>query len=270
MKTSFKTSILVLALAPLILLHACSRKGNPEDSVATVNDAHILVKDFQEELRNSPERPASRMFTEVELDARLAVMIDRKLMVQEAVKMGLSNDERFLKTIKTFWEQTLIRELAAIKTKEWSETIKVSDDEVAALYGRMRYKVYVRQAHTPDPVKAEEMKTRMLKGARVRGVRRTGPLYAETIAIDDPLQNAFLMKQGATAIWPEKDGYLILMVTRKDKLVLPPLGTVRAETKRYIFEKKKEAAMEQWLADLKKNSRVEVDSERLKKINKDG
>ncbi|MBI5563236.1 MAG: hypothetical protein HY894_10370 [Deltaproteobacteria bacterium] len=256
----------LLSLPVLFLLCACSKSGKPEDTLATVNDAPIFVKDLQEELARSAGRGLKGRPGPDDLDSRLLAMIDRKLMVQEAVRMGLSNDERFLKTIKTFWEQTLVRELVAAKTREWSDSLKVSDAEIKALYDRMRYKAWVLEAHTPDPLRAERIKAMMLGGKRARGAKTRGPLYAENMGADDPLYNAFEMRQGEAAIWPEPGGYLIIMVTRKERLPLPPLAAVYDETKGYIFEQKKERAMEEWVAGLKKTARMEIDREGLKKV----
>lgn len=266
MKKSLPLFLYLSILAACGSLAACSSGENRSVAVATVNDAPILLKDLREELLKTAERKPAAEYTQSELEARLGVMIDRKLMVQEAVNLGLANDERFLKTIKSFWEQTLIRELVAAKTKEWSETLAVSDDEISALYARMRYKVYVKEAHTPDPRSAEAILGKMRGNAWSKGLVRRGPLFAERVGMYDPLYNVFEMKTGEAAIWPEPGGYLIVMVTKKTRLVLPPLRSVRAETKRYIFEKKKEHAMEAWLVGLKKASRVEVNAPELGRI----
>lgn len=266
MKKSLPLFLYVCVLLGLGSLAACSAGENRDVAVATVNDAPILLKDLREELLRSSERKKDGEFTQSELEARLGIMIDRKLMVQEAVNLGLANDERFLKTIKSFWEQTLIRELVAAKTKQWSETLSVSDDEVKALYARMRYKVYVREAHTPDPRVAEAMLERMRGNGRVDGMKMRGPLFAERVGMYDPLYNVFDMKTGQAAIWPEPGGYLIVMVTKKTPMALPPLKSVRSETKRYIFDKKKEHAMDEWLDGLKKASRVEVNAPELGKV----
>ncbi|MBI5885670.1 MAG: hypothetical protein HZB85_03705 [Deltaproteobacteria bacterium] len=266
MKKSLPLFLYICVLAGLGSLAACSAGQDQDVAVATVNDAPILLKDLREELLKSSERKSDGEFTRSELEARLGIMIDRKLMVQEAVNLGLANDERFLKTIKSFWEQTLIRELVAVKTKQWSETLAVSDGEISALYARMRYKVYVKEAHTPDPRVAEAILGRMRANGRVEGMTRRGPLFAERVGMYDPLYNVFDMKTGQAAIWPEPGGYLIVMVTGKTRLALPPFKSVRAETKRYIFEKKKEHAIDEWLDGLKTASRVKVNAPELGKI----
>lgn len=266
MRFFFSGLLYLAAAAALFSVASCSREQKAQDAVALVNGEPILLNELREELSRPAQLRSSGDITQSELEARLDAMIDNKLMAQEAVKLGIENGEQYRQKLKVFREQTLVSEVIAAKTKEWSQTLTVSDEEIKALYSRMRYKVYIREAHRADRQKAERVLSMMRKGWRVKGMKKSGPLFVERVGMTDPLYKVFDMKTGEAAIWPEPDGYRIVMVTRKKLLGLPPLKSVTAETKNYIFEKKKVLASEAWLAALKKGSRVEVNTDELMKV----
>lgn len=250
---------------------ACSRDQKAQEAaassvVATVNGEPILLTDLQAELTDSGRGKTSGEITQAELDERLGALVDRKLMAQAAVKLGIEKDEMFRQKLKTFREQTLADEFLAAKAKETADALTVSDDETKALHSRMRYKIYVRQAHRTDRQKAELVLKLMRKGKRVKGMKKIGPLFAERVGISDPLYNAFDIKQGEGAIWPEPDGYRIVVVTMKKKLPLPPLKSVRKETETYLIEKKKLLSHKAWLDELKKGALIEVKTDEFEKF----
>ena len=245
---------------------ACSREQKTQGVVATVNDAPILLKDLQEESFDTGRRKHKGGITQSELKARLGTLIDKKLMAQEAVRLGIDKDERFRHKMEALKERALIDEIIIAKTDEWKQTLTVSDEEVKALYSRMRYKVYIKEAHAADRTKAALLLRLMRGNKRVKGMKTRGPLYAERVAMTDPLYQVFDMKTGEGVIWAEPDGYRVVVVARKRPLALPSFKSVAVETKNYIFEKKKRAVMDAWLASLKKASRIEVRPEEIEKI----
>jgi hypothetical protein len=129
-----------LLLSLLILsLVSCSGGKTASQEVAKVNGTPIPLKDFQWELALASRRDPSFKVTPQTLKDKLSIMVDRTLMIQEAMKMGLAEDQRFEETIKTFWEQTLIRDLIDAKAKEWDRRIFVTEDEIETAYRKMPF-----------------------------------------------------------------------------------------------------------------------------------
>lgn len=134
-----KLNSMVFILFFILFITACGGDKQKLEAIATVNNAPILLKDFQKEISIQSKRNPSFKITPQTLENHLDTTIDKKLMIQEAMKMGLSEREQFVETIKTFWEQTLIRELIDVKSKEWADRIFVTEDEIEKQYQRMEY-----------------------------------------------------------------------------------------------------------------------------------
>ncbi|MBF0254269.1 MAG: hypothetical protein HQL11_04005 [Candidatus Omnitrophica bacterium] len=136
-------------------LSACGRDPASRDVVATVNDEAIRPADF----RSLPGRESS---PEKQLDS----LIDERLLIQEAKKLRLDEAEPFIRTIKLFWEQTLIRDLIRHKEAEFAAKVSVDESEIQAYYSRLE-----GQRGT-----LEENRDRIrgiLRGEKVRGLIET-------------------------------------------------------------------------------------------------
>lgn len=129
------TSLFLSALFLTFFFAGCSRDNvEKEQVIATVNKELISLRDFQEDIAIRSRQNPSYKITPQSVNEQLDTSIDRKLMIQEAMKMGLTNNEDFVRTIQTFWEQTLIRELIEAKGHEWEDRLFVTEQEIAGYY----------------------------------------------------------------------------------------------------------------------------------------
>lgn len=260
-KIVYRVSIIfILAL----FITSCGGDKQKTEAIAMVNDAPVLLKEFQKEISIQSKKNPAFKITSKTLQEQLDIMIDKKLMLQEAMKMGLAENERFVDTIKTFWEQTLIRELIDAKMKEWGDRIFVTDEDVQKTYQRMQYAPIVKLLKVENKEKAEAARQRMLKGEKIEGEETIGPLSSEDIKIDI-LNNAFDMAQGEAKIFEYENGYLVLYLIKKEKTSVPLLKDIYNQIKQSVLEQKKEKALEQWLKDIKKSAQIQVNTQILKK-----
>lgn len=112
---------LVCLLLSVFIAGGCAKK--PQDKViATINGDPIYAKDLNREVALSFRRNPMFKITPQTLEEQINILIDRRLLIQEAKKKNLDRTDRFVDTIKAFWEQTLIRDLMAYKNKELGET----------------------------------------------------------------------------------------------------------------------------------------------------
>jgi hypothetical protein len=133
--SALATSTLLFTIILTILFSGCSKEKNAgEKFVATVNKEIVSLKNFQRDLAVKAKQNPSYRVNEETVQEQLNSSIDRKLMVQEAMKMGLASHEDFVRTIQIFWEQTLIRELIEAKNHEWKESLFVTEEEVRSYY----------------------------------------------------------------------------------------------------------------------------------------
>ncbi len=247
-----------------LLIVSCTGKEK-EDTVASVNGAPIHLRDFRKELKAVERRTPGFVLTEESAADALNNLIERKLLIQEAVKLGLSEDEHFIETIKSHWEQTLIRELVSAKTKEWDAGL-VSDKEIERHYERMRYSITIRTAKAAGEKELEEKKEAMRRGKRVAGETTEGPLYAENFKPDDPLIAAFDLKQGGMTVIKDIEGITLVYVAAKEPAKVPPLKEIRGRIRQYLAESKKQKAMEDYLRGVKKMSDIRVEKDAVERV----
>jgi len=139
----FSPLIVLLSVIALVALYGCSRGTTDKgEVVATVNKEPVRREDFQIEMALRAKQNPSYSLTAQTIDEQMNTIIDRRLMIQEAMKMGLAGNRDFVRTIQTFWEQTLIRELIEAKNKEWENRLFVTGEEIRKHYDTIKKDVY--------------------------------------------------------------------------------------------------------------------------------
>lgn len=111
---------------------ACAPQKSPEPIAIKINDHAVTVTEFQEVYsEQGPEKQ--------DADSRekfVENLITRKLLLLEAQKEGLDQKKDFLKSIKNFWEQTLLKKVVDQKVSELAAGIQASDSEIEQAYGQ--------------------------------------------------------------------------------------------------------------------------------------
>ena len=255
--------ILFLFCLFLPAVTSCEKGGSQRENIAVVNDTPISLSEFQKEVSILSKRNPAFKATPQTLEEQLNTIIDKKLLLQEARSLGLAEDERFIETIKTFWEQTLIKELLELKAREWADRLFVTEEEINRQYQRMRRIPFVRLVRTGDKKQAGEIKGKMLKGVRVKGEEAFGPLFVEDVR-SDALLHAFDMAAGEAGVYEDNGGYVVLHVIKTKMSGIPPLKEVYNRIKTSLLEQKKQNVMEEWLKEIKRGARIQIDSRILK------
>ncbi|MDA8125834.1 MAG: SurA N-terminal domain-containing protein [Deltaproteobacteria bacterium] len=258
-----RAAIVCLFTFATLLFSACGSKNNGEQEVVgTVNNAPISEAELQKEVvrysRQNPQVVVDRRIVE----ERLNTLIEKKLMIQEAVKKGLTKDERFVETIKTFWEQTLIRELLDAKNKEWADRLYVTEDEIRKEYERMQYQPRLLLVKAETKPAADEIAKAMQSGKHPAGAENVGPLFYGDVRTS-PLANAFDMKEGEVKAFPSGDQYVVIRVTAKEAMPLPPLKEVHNRIQDSILAAKKQEAIAEWMAGVRKSAKIKINYKEL-------
>jgi hypothetical protein len=256
-------SIRYLLFLVLLALMACSPKAPKEDAVAKVNDGVITAQDLLQELERYGK---INQVTRHTIDDRLQVMIEQKLLIQEAIKMGLPEDKKFVETIKTYWEQTIIRNLIEAKTAELSKTIFVSDNEIAHEYERMKFRPRIRAVrgvHTE--AKASEIIKQMKNGEHIEGETIIGPIFYDDVK-GTPLARAFDMTVGQVEAFNTGDERIVIGVIDREAFQLPPLQELAKRIRESILDQKRRKALAEWIAAVKKVASVKIDEKELRRI----
>ena len=118
-----------------ILLVGCSKPQEPKKIVATINNYEITAQEFEEGFAQSPF--ASRQDKAKARAFYINNLINKKLVLQDAQKKNLDKNKEFLQSIERFWEQSLLMQALAAKSKEITGTTLVSQEEVRKVYDQM-------------------------------------------------------------------------------------------------------------------------------------
>ncbi|MCX5657778.1 MAG: hypothetical protein NTZ48_06100, partial [Candidatus Omnitrophica bacterium] len=98
-------------------------------------------------------------------------LINRKLILQEAERLGLSNDKEFLKSIERFYEQSLLKIVIDKMSNKFSSDVKVLDNEVEAFYNDLKQKGLIQK---PLAEAYKEIKWQLMRRKQVAAFEKWG------------------------------------------------------------------------------------------------
>ncbi|MBN1662766.1 MAG: hypothetical protein JW943_04120 [Deltaproteobacteria bacterium] len=251
--------ILALALA------ACNSGKEKPEVVATVNGAPIDAEELQKEVARFARQNPSQKITGATVEDRLKVIIEQKLLVQEAMKKRLHEDKKFVAAIKQYWEQALIKELIESETSERAETLFVTDEEIKEEYDRMgcRPSVVAMRARTQED--ADKIVNLMRAGKTPDGAEASGPLYYDD-AKGCSLSKAFEMEAGEVKAFFSEGEYVVIHLLKKDKVPIPPMDDIRSLIKESLLAHKKQTAVKKWMEKVKQSARIKINDKMLQRI----
>lgn len=119
----------------LFALIGCTKPAPQKNAVVTINNYSISPDEFEAEFRDSA---FGRKDT---LDSRrqfMEVLINRKLMLQEAQRQGIDREKDFLKSIERFWEQSLLKAYLDRKSQEVAGKVMITDFAVEQTYKNLQ------------------------------------------------------------------------------------------------------------------------------------
>lgn len=120
----------IMLLAMVALAGCGSQADDKSDIVVRVNDRNITADEFRYALGESYKKGIEPL-TKAEKGDLLDQMIKKELLIQEAKRCNLDQDEDFRRTIETYWEQTLIRNLLDQAGEELCGKIHVSKEDIS-------------------------------------------------------------------------------------------------------------------------------------------
>ena len=257
--SNLSSTLIFISVLLLLLNIGCSRTVTDDDQppVAVVNEDPISLRNFQKEIALKAKQNPAYEITPSVIEGQLDTIIDRRLMIQEAMKMGLAGNEDFVRTIQAFWEQTLIRELIANKNREWEERLFVTERELRDYYRKAQQIVTFKVIRADDEKKAEEILKGIKKEKDSLNWEIVGPIAY--IDVDHPvLKEAFHMSEGQIKMLKDGEEFLIIAFEKKETIALPPLEEVQGQIKKEVLESKKTEALEEWLTEVRGKADIEI------------
>lgn len=144
-----KMICLVLAAAALALcFQGCSQQQRDKEVIATIGSYSLYRDDFISELSLYPPEYRQKATKEQILDG----IIQKKILLLEAQRLGLDRDPQFMKMVERFWEQSLLRSLLDMRSEEILSGIPETDKDRNAKAGEA-LKTWIEDLEEKAPVK---------------------------------------------------------------------------------------------------------------------
>ncbi len=251
----------IIALSCFALLCGCGKNDavNKKDIIAYVNKEPILAEDLRREVdMRSKQDPTFKLTPETESD-QLDVMITKKIITQGAIKAGLARQDKFVIAIKSFWEQTLIRDFLDYKKEEFKKQISVTDDDINKYYANLSERVTFKVLKSKNKKYIQDAYNEFLKNnaSEIIPWAVIGPVGYDELG-PGVLMDAFGMTVGQAMFFDEHPNYYLVLVAARDKKTLEGLETIRPDIEKRVSEFKDRIMFEDWLDKEKKKAKIKI------------
>ena len=254
--------ILFVLISFSLVLSGCGRGGPAEgknDLIGLVNKEPITASELKRNIAlKARQDPAFKVTPETEGE-QLELIINKKLLIQEAMAKGLAREERFVNTIRTFWEQTLIRDFLDFKRKEFQDYLFVTEDEIKKYYDNLGQRVTFKILRSKDPRIIDDAYNKVAgnKDADISGWELIGPVGYEDV--DSPvLLKAFSLPIGAATKAEDVPNHYIIVVVDRETVGIEPLKALRPGIEKRILEIKERDIFENWLKSIRKKADITI------------
>jgi peptidyl-prolyl cis-trans isomerase C len=294
---------MILSLALLAAAPACNKKkasikpsqdkGDLGQVVAQVGDETITVGDFQERINKQSPFIRARYTTLEKKKEFLDNLVRFEVMAGEAQRRGYDKDPEVQRVMK----QQMISKFLQ---KDFESTIKVEDVPDADV--EKYYKDHPEEFNKKDEVRVSEILVKdkakadkaygeakaqpKTAGADQRGFRDLVTKYSEdeeskarggdltffdkdSTAYPKPVvEAAFKMTEVGEVSPPVKTdkGWVVLKLTQKRPGFNRPLAEVKRQIQQRLFRDTRTKKLDAFIADLKKNTKVEIHEDNLGKV----
>ena len=251
----------IITLSFIVILFGCGKGDsvNKKDVIAYINKEPIMGDDLRREVdMRAKQDPTFKLTPETESD-QLDVMITKKIITQGAIKAGLARQDKFVVAIKTFWEQTLIKDFIDYKNEEFKKKIIVTEDDVNKYYANLSERVTFKVLKSKNKKYIQDAYNEFLKNnaSEIIPWGSVGPVGYDELG-PGILMDAFAMPAGQAMFFDEAPNYYLVLVAAREQKTLEPLETIRPDIEKRLLELKDRAMFEDWLDKEKKKAKIKI------------
>jgi hypothetical protein len=212
-----------------------------KDTAMSINGRVITMHEFNRLCASPPHR------LKAQCDS-INYLITRELLIQEAQREGIDKEEAFRKSIKNFYEQSLIKLL--MDKKFDSLKVSVSDEELDRYISFLGRKVHLTVFTSNTLEDAEKGNYKDIK------TRQMSFEDLSTVARD----RIFPLKEGEkTQPFSEGGKFVVLRLDKaENSLHISSSEKERESIRKMLISEKKEKMMDDWVAGLRKKADVKV------------
>ena len=245
-----------------------SKVSNPDNKVlVTVNGDKITARDVKRELAIRLKQDPSFKITPAILTQQLEIIINRRILIQEATHRKLAEEEAFVNTIRNFWEQTLIRNLLDRMGNELEKSVTVSDAEIQDYYSKMSQQVTFQIVRNTQKEAMDELEQKVKQGQDITWDEKVGPAGIEDIT-SPVLENAFALGMGEFKVYFDNGVYYLVRVFMKDSMPSLALEGIRTKIETQIRQRKQQAVLENWLKEKRAKAKIVIVANKPQRVKK--
>jgi len=260
-------AFLAVCLSVSFLAPVLSGCGKPKDKgdrvVATVNGEKVTVKEFRKSLDQYYARDPLFKVTPRVIEDQIGMLVDKRILIQEAMKKKLNEREKFVNTIKAFWEQTLIRDLVEDVEKRLASSVNVDESDMRGYYSKMSTEITFRILRDKNKGALTKLLSSPPEG--IAWEERIGPVsYEDTNS--GVVQSAFDIPQGNMEVLGDANYNYLVYVTKKEAVSVRPYDELKEGIRQKIRTAKLQAAFKEWLMKLKVGAKIDVDRKAVREL----
>jgi len=200
-------------------------------------------------------------------------LINKKILIQEALKLNFDKDKTFMKEIERYWEQALLKLLFKIKSDELSRTVRVDDFEVRQAFAKMRKKIFAQFVVLSDKSRALQLSQAASNFDELKNSFK-GFITQETTewwgwkdlagGIEDIL---FGLKPGEISrAFQYSDNWAVARVLKEEDVETGPIEKMAPYIRGELLKQKKTEALENWIDSVTKKAKVKINQKLLEEI----
>ncbi len=248
----------------------------PETILATFSGQTITLGEFDQLWEEVPEEYKLQLDKSMVLDQ----MISEKLLIQEAIIMGLEEDNDVLEQVKKMTEQILVQ---VFIEKEILDKVDANEEEVLDYYEQNKdsftekEQVHLYNILLETEEEAQNILEQLKAGedfSEIAIEKSTGPSAAQGGDLDYVAKGTIIPEieevifalelEDLSEVVKTDFGFHILKITEKKAETVKTLEEVREEIVQTLLPEKQKEAFENLLEELKGKAEIEINEEALK------
>lgn len=230
---------LSISLMVLAIYLSVSRHASDKDIALTINNRHITRDEFNKRFTD---------LYQVDKQGFINTLITKELMIQEAQKEGIDKTEAFRYSIQEYYEESLFKQIMDKKIKSLKVIVNNDELDKHLAFQNSTLSLTIFRAANEELAKKGQFKVR---DARVTDVKNLSS------DIGERLEN--LNTGEHTAPLCSDLGCDVILLNKIERHPIPGLSIAeREEVRKILVDRKKQKALDAWIADLKARSDIAV------------
>ncbi len=259
----------------ILLLTSCTPPPSEERVVAFVNGRPITQTEFESEWTELPEATRARYEKEGGKPRLLSEVITRELLLQEARKQGLDQNDQIRDRARRYKEKLMLDELLKDRIKA---KIELTKEELDAYYDKHSkqlltpFKIRVAQMLLPNYPAAKDLEKQINQGGdfakfaqRYSIDNKTkanggdlGP-YRKELLVPEVDEAVHALKPGMVSAPIKTDaGYYLVKVTPLDPEIIQADLAIRERLRQELLNEKRQKRFDDVIADIRAKAVVKI------------